>query len=308
MVGLVKRGAVMACRAPILVELDHDDLLTPDALRLVYRAFKDHPEASFVYSSFTHIDEDGEAHTLQFAKEYGWQYSIIEEDDENAFLVPNVMAPTPHNVSQIWYAPNHLRAFTREAYDKTRGYDPDLEVLDDLDLMYKLYRVGEFIPIDKMLYKQRLHKNNTQLKAKLNQKIQDGTMEMYEEHIQDMAIVWSQRNNLRALKEASLDDINEIRWARADKTHGLIRTLELGKAARPELVMDIVHQALAPNGMFLSMTPYWGQDFFDQYTIGPDRKFQVSRQRCVWYDDIPYFQANLIAIKEGYVREGGLLS
>src|SRR5215471_14006635 len=47
-VGALKRLACEQASGEILVELDHDDLLAPDALEEVGRAFDSEPEASLV--------------------------------------------------------------------------------------------------------------------------------------------------------------------------------------------------------------------------------------------------------------------
>ena len=56
------------------------------------------------------------------------------------------MAPSPHNVSYIWYAPNHVRAFRRSVYEAVGGYDPARTILDDQDLMCRMYEAAPFLP------------------------------------------------------------------------------------------------------------------------------------------------------------------
>jgi len=49
-IGDVKRNGFMVAKGDILVELDHDDELTPDALQLINDAFNENPDVGFVYS------------------------------------------------------------------------------------------------------------------------------------------------------------------------------------------------------------------------------------------------------------------
>ena len=59
-IGRVKRQCMMAAEGNILVELDHDDELMPDALQLIADAFSD-PEVGFVYSDWSEILPDGQS-------------------------------------------------------------------------------------------------------------------------------------------------------------------------------------------------------------------------------------------------------
>ena len=58
-VGAVKREACSLANGEYLVELDHDDLLLPDALKSIKKAFDTHQNAVFVYSDYAQIDADG---------------------------------------------------------------------------------------------------------------------------------------------------------------------------------------------------------------------------------------------------------
>ena len=72
----------------------------------------------------------------------------------------------PHNVSFIWFAPNHVRAFRQSIYETAGGYDATRDVLDDQDIMCRMYQITDFHLIDECLYLQRMHKTNTQREAR----------------------------------------------------------------------------------------------------------------------------------------------
>ena len=91
---------------------------------------------------------------------YGWVYTPGTIDGQE-YDRCHALAPTPHNVGYIWYAPNHVRAFRRSAYDEVGGYDAELEYLDDQELMSRLYLDGEFAQIKRCLYFQRVHERAT---------------------------------------------------------------------------------------------------------------------------------------------------
>ena len=114
-------------------------------------AFDAHPNAALVYSHSAQILEDGSRDESRFDTRNGWVYHAVTVDGRSV-QYPQSLEPTPHNVSYIWFAPNHVRAYARAAYDRAGGYDPTRHVLDDQDLMCKLYQVGDFHLIDKCLY------------------------------------------------------------------------------------------------------------------------------------------------------------
>lgn len=279
-IGAAKQSAVEECTGSILVELDHDDVLHPAALRWVRDAFAKHPEAGMVYSDYAQIDAVGKPRAVQFDDRFGWTYDT-ESIDGIDYPHPVAMSPTPHNVSYIWYAPNHLRAFTRIAYDKVGGYDPDLAVLDDQDLMCRLYQYGEFVGINKVLYGQRSHDDNTQGVAhkpqtETNKFIQIDTVRLYDKYIQQNALVWAHRNDLLALdlgaahsKPEGYLGVDQFDGPGVDYVHsfpaqigfaessvGVIRAVDFLEHVEDKVaMMNEIHRLLAPGGLLLSMTP-----------------------------------------------------
>ena len=195
-VGAAKHAACELCEGDILLELDHDDIITPTCLAEVSEMFECHPDAALVYSDCAQINEDGTRNDERFNADMGWAYS---EESLNGFdyLRCHAMAPYPHNIGLIWFAPNHLRAFRRGAYIEAGGYDSQLAVLDDQDLMMRLFLVGDFYHIDRCLYFQRMHPANTQREPSTNAFIQEQTVRYYDQYIERMAAAWARRHNLQ---------------------------------------------------------------------------------------------------------------
>jgi glycosyl transferase family 2 len=194
-VGAAKRAACELATGDILVELDHDDRLAPTALAEVVDTLTAHPGASLVFSDFAQINDDGSPNNDRFNLDNGWQYSP-EDSNGTTYLRCHAMAASPHNVGYIWYAPNHVRAFRRSAYEKVGGYDASLTILDDHDLMIRLFEIGEFVHIPHCLYLQRMHRRNTQSDPTINAEIQTGTIELYRSHIEHLALAWATRSGL----------------------------------------------------------------------------------------------------------------
>ena len=266
-VGALKREAVSYCSGEIYVELDHDDILLPTALEEVKQAFDN--GADFVYSDFAQINEDGTPNFDEFNSAHGWTYR-----DEGGYHVCNSMALHPHSVSFIWYAPNHLRAISSALYAKIGGYEANLDVLDDQDLMMKAYQEGTFTHIPKNLYLQRVHGQNTQA-GELNAKIQDLTVRMYDDNIERAMLKWSADRNLLALDLGAAHnpapgyktvdmhgdpdykgDIFDVLGSMPDNSVGLIRAVDFCEHIADKIrLWNELYRVLAHGGMVLSLTP-----------------------------------------------------
>lgn len=353
-VGALKRDVVNRCDGHLLVELDHDDLLEPDALEIIDGICTANPEASLIYSDTVQINEDGTPNLTTFDPAHGWRYEAADIGGPTPGICAGAMEPTPHNVSYIWYAPNHVRAFPRWAYELAGGYNPSLEVCDDQDLMARLYQVGPFVHYPGVLYRQRVHPANTQKER--NALIQSESLRLYDKWIEPNALAWAKREGLAALDlggahnsppgYTSVDmapgaeiqaDVLTYLLGLPESSVGVIRAADfLEHVPVPIHLMNEIHRVLAPNGLLLSCTPstdgrgafqdpthvsFWNENSFWYYT-DPElakyvpaitARFQVSRLVSYFPSDwhqansIPYVQANLIAVKDGGVRDGGIL-
>lgn len=189
-IGALKRFACGQARGDILLELDHDDWLMPDCLAEVQKAVDENPAAAMVFSDFAYINADGSPSEFQYGGR--WQYKT--ESAYGRMYHRCIAQPaTPENVAIIWYAPNHVRAFPRWAYDHCGGYDETFTILDDQDLMCRLFLLGDFVHVDRMLYLQRMHGDNTQSDAVKNAEIQRRTVEIHAERIGAMTEAYVDR-------------------------------------------------------------------------------------------------------------------
>ncbi|MDG4763910.1 glycosyltransferase [Solwaraspora sp. WMMD406] len=275
-IGAVKARACAEASGDILVELDHDDMLTSTCLEQLDAAFEADPAAGLVYSDTAQIREDGSRDETRFAATFGWDYRE-EQVDGRDLLVCRSLPATPHNVSYIWYAPNHVRAFRRDLYEKVGGYDESLGVADDHDLMCRLYQVCEFRHVPECLYLQRMHANNTQRHPDVNAQIQKRTVEIYDSNIELNALAWSRRLGLVALDLGAahnkpegylgLDriagpgvdiacDVNLGRIDLPDNSVGVVRATDFLEHVPDKIALfNELYRILAPGGLLLSLTP-----------------------------------------------------
>ena len=320
-VGAAKQRACGLANGDVLLELDHDDELAPNALAAVMAAFEAHPDAGLVYSDFAQILANGAPDLSRFDQSYGWDYYEAEVDGRQ-LQVTRALDPLPHNVSLIWFAPNHVRAFRRTDYLDAGGYDATRSILDDQDLIMRLWQVSTFVCIHEPLYLQRFHEANTQRNAEVNATIQAETLALYDAGIEAATAAWAVRNDLDLVRldSPTLPDAEE-------SSLGLIVAIDiLNRVADPIAWLNRAYWLLAHAGMLLTLTPstdgrgawmdprarsYWNELTFTNLTSAPRldglaARFQVSR--LVTYDEggIPYVCANLAAVKDG-PRLGGQL-
>ena len=274
-IGAAKQSACAQARGEILVELDHDDILAGHALGSIAEAFTEHAGAAMVYSNCAQILEDGSRDDSTFNLAYGWEYREATVDGR-AVQYAVAFQPTPHNVSYIWFAPNHVRAFSRVAYEQAGGYDPGRHVLDDQDLMCRLYQVGPFHHIDDCLYLQRVHPGNTQTQQETNAFIQNETVALYGQHIERNALAWARRNQLLTLDMGAAharpdgylgvdqhpaDRVEIVAklpapLPLADSSVGVIRAYDFLEHVGDKVALfNELHRLLAPGGLLLSQTP-----------------------------------------------------
>lgn len=274
-VGALKRRACELLTGDIFVELDHDDILASTALAEVAQAFAEHPEVGFVYSDCAQMTVAGERDDTRFDQRHGWTYRDVTVDGRDV-MQSDALAPTPHNLSYIWFAPNHVRAFRRSVYEAAGGYDAARDILDDQDLMSRLYQQAEFLHIPHCLYLQRIHASNTQADPELNPRIQQETVNLYERDIEANALAWAERRGLHALdlgaahhkqpgylgldrhEGTGVDIVADVSEGipRPDGSVGVIRAVDFLEHVPDKVALfNELYRVLAHGGLLLTMTP-----------------------------------------------------
>jgi O-antigen biosynthesis protein len=181
-IGYVKNKAFSIGTGDILVEMDHDDILTPDCLEELKIAFEQHPECGFVYSDNAtyHMDDK----FVPYSPAFGWTYENYDWNGKK-LIAMNTPEPSSHSVSYIWYAPDHIRAWRRDIYHEIGGHNIELSVCDDQELMIRTYLHTKFHHIHKVLYIYRITGDNSWLER--NEAIQIKTKELHNQYAQQLA-------------------------------------------------------------------------------------------------------------------------
>jgi len=328
-IGFLKNYAANMATGDILIEVDHDDELFPEAFEECFNAFQD-PLIDFVYSNCCSVEENYKPRI--FDSEYGWlfrpcKYKSYDLKEMLSF------SPSPASISKIWYAPNHFRAWKSSFYKKIGGHDIEMDILDDQDILCRTYINGAMKHIDKPLYLYHIHAENTCYGEK-NLKIQEMTLDIHDKYIYSLVEKWCDINGLRKVDICSDENktngyeffditkgFNE-KWPFEDGTIGLFRAHDALQYLKPIHTMTEVYRCLAPNGWFLTQTPstdgrgafqdprnisFWNSNSFWYYayadqakSIGTPVKFQLNRIKNFFPTDwhkchnIVYTKADLL--------------
>lgn len=162
-IGQLKGHLCASASGDILLEFDHDDVLTPDALAWVAAAFRRHPECGVVYTNWSERYENSELchhYGDTYAFGYGrahWEthaqrYETFT-DGVAQYLVQDALHINAKTIRHIVGVPNHARAWTRKAYADAGGYS-SLHVGDDYELLVRLFLTTRFVHIPRLCYIQ----------------------------------------------------------------------------------------------------------------------------------------------------------
>ncbi len=161
-IGEVKYNACVASRGALLVELDHDDELMPNALRDIVAAAARFPHCGFFYSDFAEVS--GAFEPLRYGDGWGHGYGGYRQETcrgTSLFVAvsPNINAKT---IRGLIAAPNHVRCWRRDTYFGIGAHNRMLHVADDMELMIRTFLATEMVRIPSLCYLQYQDGTNTQ--------------------------------------------------------------------------------------------------------------------------------------------------
>jgi SAM-dependent methyltransferase len=327
-IGSIKKYCCSQCSGDILVEFDHDDLLIEPGIETVKRAFLD-PEVVFAYSNAAEFNQSdmsprffGNANAENNYDSWnGWRYRDVYYND---VLYKEVIStgPIPYNVSIILFAPNHYRAFRRDIYEKIGGYNDEMSICDDQDIMCRMFLEGKFYHVDQCCYLYRVTGNNSWLKR--NADIQSKMLEVQEQYIMPMAEAWAKRNKFDMLdlggrfgspegyisvdlKDAEVNcDLNDKTWPFEDSSVGVIRAFDVIEHLKdPINTMRELHRILRPGGyLFIEVPSTDGRGAFQDPThvsyFNINSFFYYTRSQQAKYIDNTDIRFKAITLKNHY--------
>ena len=279
-IGAIKNAAFHLGTGEVLVEVDHDDLLTANCLAELYEAFKDQ-NIGFVYSDSLVYQESGEFHPHSAA--HGWTYKEFDWRGKKRIAM-NHFPATSHSLSYIWYSPDHVRAWRTSVYKKLGGHDKTLSICDDHDLCIRTYLVTNMHFINKPLYVYRITGKNTWLER--NKLIQSTTRVLFDKYIRLLAEKDAKDRGLLKLdlggglfpyKDYTTVDLRDSADIKADLNNGIpvpdnsVGVIHahhiLEHLTDQQHIMSEIHRVLAPGGwVFIEVPSTDGRGAFQDPT------------------------------------------
>lgn len=164
LIGEVKWRACSMTTGELLVELDHDDMVTPDCAEILHDAALKFPEAGFFYSDAPEVDLNWNSN--QYGEGFGLGYGSYREDTIfGSVKVQSAVTPgvNPKTIRHIVGVPNHVRAWRRSAYFAAGGHNRELTIADDYELIVRTFLTTKMVHIPKTLYVQFLYNNGVDM-------------------------------------------------------------------------------------------------------------------------------------------------
>jgi len=341
-VGFIKNKAFNLGKGDILVEVDHDDLLSLDCLEELNQAFQDE-EIGFAYSEDLLYDMRGPEYKVPWSSANGWTHKWVNFRDED-FIKIDMFPPTSRSIGIIWYAPDHVRAWRKTVYQKLGGHNPELNICDDHELVIRSYLNTKFKFIPKILYYYRWLPGNDNTQTQRLDDIQIKTFKLFHQYGQQLAERDAELNDLMKVDlggglfprpgYVTIDiegadithDLNEG-IPLPDNSVGVINASHvLAHLKDPIKTMSEIYRVLCDGGWaFIEVSStdgrgafqdpthvsYWNQNSFWYYTRADkaqfikntSTKFQEFRLETNWWDDnIAVTTAWLCAIKSNQRR------
>jgi len=275
-IGELKRFACIATKAPHIVELDCDDELEETALARVLDAFIE--GADFVYSDCAYWQDNGDDYRAAwqqypFREDCGWRERYEVKRRGMALIAQRAAPVTPQNLRRVEWSPDHLRAWTRDLYERVGGHDATMQVGDDHDLMVRaLFNGAKFRHIPECLYFYRCH--GEQAVQRKNAEIQAATQQVYDRNIWQLAELFTAENRLASIDLCGgidsregytpIDRVSsggiecdlEGPWWLEDNSVGVLRAHDAVEHLRdPVHTMNEAFRVLAPGGFMMISVP-----------------------------------------------------
>jgi glycosyltransferase involved in cell wall biosynthesis len=140
-IGQMKQWVTGLASGDWIVELDHDDEVSPDLTIWVQTVARQYPDAGFMYTDFAEVYEGTEA-SFSYGDDFAWGYGsynsrLIKGKLQNHNHTNPINLQTWQNLTGL---PNHARIWSRQFLQTVLGgfqYNRWLPVADDFELLVR---------------------------------------------------------------------------------------------------------------------------------------------------------------------------
>tara|TARA_Y100000389_G_scaffold204454_1_gene257094 strand:- start:1586 stop:2788 length:1203 start_codon:yes stop_codon:yes gene_type:complete len=292
-VGYLKSKAFALGKGDALLEVDHDDLILPNCLEEVSKAFIKNPNVGFVFS---HCVIVGQKESIPFNPAFGWTTPYEVEWRGKKYWSNGAFEADAGAVSTIGFGPDHIRCWRTDVYKELGGHNPELSILDDQELFMRTYMITDFHLIKKCLYIYRVHGENTWLER--NAAIQTGTKNFQIEWQEKLARLDAEKKNLKIINLSSVDFDIAKPWPLKDNSVGVVKAMHtLQLVEDQQFVMEELYRVLDDKA--------WA--FIEVPSTDGRGAFQDPRHKSFWNENSFWYwtkksHANMINTKAKFQK------
>ena len=156
-IGEMKRKSCGLAKGKWLVELDHDDPISPFLFEKIVEIDQKYPETDFIYSDYALIKEDDKKDTDYGGDYYGFGYGghmyqwstqangqgkgtdKDQAQEERYYLSLTNPSLNPATIRYIVGVPNHVRVWKTKFYHQIEEHQSLLPVVDDYELLLRTF-------------------------------------------------------------------------------------------------------------------------------------------------------------------------
>ncbi len=150
-IGASHNRVLQGSDSELIIHVDADDLVTPDAFGRMVDAMADHPGAPAAHCYFDFIDDTGRALSNRFtrARVAAQLQRQLDRDYRRNLIVHGSECA------------NHLRTYRRNVLDLVGGFNESLRHGEDLDMALRLVDRAPLRLVPHFLYHKRIHRGAT---------------------------------------------------------------------------------------------------------------------------------------------------
>ena len=167
-IGLNKFNAATNCSSNYIVELDHDDAFTKDALEKLLLTHKRFPECGFVYADWAEMNFESKDEIVYgngdtFSWGYGTYHNVKHPYQDREIKVACASSVNPLTVRRLWSLFNHPKSWKKDLYMKIGGHNRYLNSADDYELMLRTFFNTQIVHLHHFCYEQYFYNDNTKV-------------------------------------------------------------------------------------------------------------------------------------------------
>ncbi len=161
-VGESKYRAAGLCNGEVIAELDHDDYLMPECTKMILDASTKYPDAGFFYTDCVEMDSNWNSPKF-YGDGFAFGYGHYREETHLGIKmnVAESFNINPKTIRHIVGVPNHIRAWRRSEYLKIGGYNRNLTIADDFELVVRTFLSTKMVRIPQLGYLQFIHESGS---------------------------------------------------------------------------------------------------------------------------------------------------